>query len=130
MDRIDMQLGVESVSLEKLRSERRDIQGFENVAQQVVELRKKQLSRQGKLNGELGLNDLFEHAGVMESTFREAESMSRKFFFSTRSVLRLLRLARSIADLECSQTVEREHLIQAFDFRLIDKWRGELRSFY
>ena len=40
-----------------------------------------------------------------------------KFNLSMRAFNRILRVARTIADLECSNTVKKHHIIEALSFR-------------
>ncbi len=58
----------------------------------------------------------------LESTdFEFFEQIASKYNMSGRGIMRVLSVARTIADIEQSQQVKHEHLCEALTFRLQDK---------
>ncbi|MCI5065126.1 YifB family Mg chelatase-like AAA ATPase [bacterium] len=78
-----------------------------------------QQHRQKKRNGELSLQELQPFLAKESSvTF---DTLSGKGELSARSAIRLLRMSRTIADLERSERIEEHHLMEAWSFRALER---------
>jgi magnesium chelatase family protein len=64
-------------------------------------------------NGRLSHRDLRQACGLDSSGWTLLETLSRRFSLSPRSLDRLLRVSRTIADMVESDRVQREHLAEA-----------------
>ncbi|MFT8417317.1 MAG: YifB family Mg chelatase-like AAA ATPase [Acetobacter sp.] len=84
------------------------------VAQRVAQARARQAHRQGvQNNAEAPLNSLALTGKAQEL----AQAIAERFRFSARGYTRLLRVARSIADLAEAPEVEPQHIAEAATFR-------------
>ena len=79
-----------------------------------------QLARQGKPNALLGTREIDRHCG----TDREGDQLLRhalaRLLLSARAYHRVLRVARSIADLCEKNVIAAEHVAEAIQYRRLD----------
>jgi len=52
--------------------------------------------------------------------------MNMKFNFSARSYSKILKVARTIADLDSSELILTKHILEAVKFRINDQWAVEI----
>ena len=122
LDRIDMHLEVPRVSHEVLRKGSPD--GDETSADiraRVVAARNVALARQGKANASLNAKEVKQHCGLTEPGHQLLEQAMDKFGLSHRAYHRILKVARSIADLAGSETIAVPHLSEAIGYRKLDR---------
>lgn len=117
VDRIDLQLGVAPVSLREMENDM-IAESSDVIRARVVAARAIQEMRQGAvLNAHLSSEQLREHCAL--------GSMEKQLFFdalekhhcSARAYHRILKVARTIADLDGSAHIELTHLSEAIGFR-------------
>lgn len=123
LDRIDIQLEVPAVPKEHLRQDAPlDGETSAVVRRRVEQARAVQMARAGKPNARLGATELARHArlGVGELTLLE-QAMDR-LDLSVRGRDKVLRLARTIADLAGSEPIRAEHLAEAIGYRDLSRY--------
>ena len=118
LDRIDIHLTVARLTPAQLREQQQaHPETSADLRAQSTAARRIQLERQGRpnaaLNGSLLERHLHAEADVLPLLDRAAERMH----LSMRSYQRILKVARSIADLAASPTVSRQHLAEALQYR-------------
>lgn len=95
------------------------------VAARVHKAREIQMKRQGKLNNELSATEIANAVCTNTEDGRSiaefTENMMMKLGLSTRSYTRILKIARTIADLEGYPIVLPSHLGEAASFRFLDR---------
>ena len=113
LDRIDLSLFVTPVSpLDMIAAP--DGESSATVRARVIEARHRQIARQGVPNAQISAQEI-----AMGSEARNLVSeAATKLRLSARGLTRLLRVARSIADLGQADTVDVPHLREALGFRL------------
>src|SRR5262245_28281834 len=86
----------------------------------VEKARELQLARQGKPNALLGTREIDRHCG----TDRDGDQLLRhalaRLLLSARAYQRVLRVARTIADLAGASTIGAEHIAEAIQYRRLD----------
>ena len=115
-DRIDLSVSVSAVPARELDRP----SGAETSAamrQRVVAARARQLARGGRLNAQLQGRALRDDAALDGDGRRLLERALRNLAMTARGFDRLMRVSRTIADLEGSETVGAEHLAEALQFR-------------
>lgn len=116
MDRIDIVVEVPTLSTVELQSLNQG-ETSEQIAQRVYIARELQLKRQGKLNYELN-NDEVEKLCTLESNAQNVlQQIVTKNGLSARGYFRLLKLARTIADLENADNINIAHISQANQYK-------------
>lgn len=125
MDRIDLQVRLDPVDPERLLSgtaaEDTDV-----VRRRVWEARRRQITRnrwEGRTeqNAALCLDGIRRWAPLNEPARRFLLTATRRLGLSARSFHRVIRVARTIADLAGEQDVGRPHLAEAISYRALDR---------
>lgn len=121
LDRIDLQIEVPSLPQEALRSTDSTVENSATVRTRVIAARQRQLERQGKPNSELSNR---ECGRLCKLGDRELDLLDRavdKLGLSARAYFRIIRVARSVADLAGSKAVDLPHLTEALAYRRLDR---------
>ncbi|WP_428421409.1 YifB family Mg chelatase-like AAA ATPase [Methylibium sp.] len=118
LDRIDLQVEVPAVAPEVLAA-LPDGDASEAVAERAARARARQQQRQGCSNALLDSTGIDTHASVEDgaSTFMQATSC--RLGWSARSQHRLLRVARTIADLAGADRIGVGHMAEAIQYRRV-----------
>ena len=118
LDRIDMQVNVQAIPQEELIKPRLNLtKENEKIQEKVRKTRTLQLKRQNCLNAHLNVTDceLVCAIGNEEQTF--LTQVMHRLKLSARSYHRLLKVARTISDLQGAETVKISILQQALSFK-------------
>lgn len=130
LDRIDMMIEVFPVEYEKIRK-RESAETSEGIRKKVCAARLIQEKRFQKtairLNSEMGKQEVEKFCVFHEEAEEVLHKLFRKNEFSTRRYYRILKLARTIADLEGSSQILKHHLTEAYSYCNVGKkyWRME-----
>lgn len=87
------------------------------VRQRVTAVRSRQLSRQGRLNARLSSRSLVEVTPLGAETRGLMIKAAERLCLSRRGFDAVLRVARTIADMEQSQPIESHHVLEALQLR-------------
>ena len=121
MDRIDLWVEVSKVEYEKLTDDRDLHEGTEKIKPRVEKARSIQEKRFSKLkiktNAELSSKDLVKMVPLSDPTKELLNSSAKQLDLSARSYHRIIKLARTIADLEGVGAVEDKHILEALQYR-------------
>ncbi len=125
LDRIDMHVRVRPARFEELRGNRSGPTSSE-LQGQVVEARNRQRRRAGGAplwNSALEGDALRRHCKLDDASTRLLHRYVEHQGLSARAMVRILRVARTIADLDASGTIQRKHLAEALTWREeLDTW--------
>lgn len=126
LDRIDIQIEVPSISYEEISdptpaesSER--IRERVNAARDFAHKRYKNSTHDIKSNGSLSAADVRIYCVMDDSGHALLKSAFNSLGLSARGHDRLLRVARTIADLEESETIKAQHIAEAIQLRSLDR---------
>ncbi len=124
LDRIDLHIEVESVKYEKLKSNRK-IETSEEIRERVNKARKIQLERYKEYqifsNSELTPSLTQKYCNLNDASKRILETAFERLGLSARAYGRILKVARTIADLDKSDDIKTEHLVEAIQYRSLDR---------
>jgi magnesium chelatase family protein len=119
-DRFDLGVELPAVPWRDLQA-RATGESSAEVRPRVLAARERQLARQQCLNGRLDGRALQRHGRPADSSTEVLLGRAvTRLRLSVRGVSRVLRVARTISDLEGSPGVERRHVAEALQFRLPD----------
>lgn len=116
MDRIDLYIDVEEVEHKNLISNNQESK-VNQIKAEVEKSREKQLKRQNKLNSRLSNKDLSKHSSLTTEAKNFLDTAAHNMKLSARAYIRTLRVARTIADLEDSKSIEVKHISEALQYR-------------
>jgi len=117
LDRIDLHVEVGRVPASDLSGEAGPGETSAVVATRVHRALARQLSRAGKLNRDLTSQELRESARLAPAARALMEQAFERLHLTARSYHRVLRVARTIADLEESEALEPPHIAEAVQMR-------------
>ncbi|WP_024304049.1 YifB family Mg chelatase-like AAA ATPase [Pseudogulbenkiania sp. MAI-1] len=116
LDRIDMHIEVPTLSSDELTSQEQG-EASAAVRERVIAARRRQLARQGKANADLSGAELDQHALAEASALETLLQVLERLHLSARSYHRILRVARTIADLKGAERISRKEVLQAVQLR-------------
>jgi magnesium chelatase family protein len=118
LDRIDMHLRLQPTPLNALTEKHNTAEESSLMIQQRVERsRQLQLQRQQKSNAALSGSELHLFAPLTQDASQTLHMLAEKLSLSARAFQRAIRVARTIADLSESATIEKAHIIEACSYR-------------
>jgi magnesium chelatase family protein len=125
LDRLDLQIEVPRVALPALQPlavNGRPAGGPEGsgaaLAAAVHAARARQLARQNCCNARLDHAGIAAHCGALPAALRLLERVAGRFDLSARGYYRVLKVARTIADLQAAALIAPEHIGEAASLRL------------
>ena len=122
LDRIDMHIEVPRVPQEVLSAPVPEGEPTsEQVRARIEAVHAIQIQRQGVLNSKLGVKQVDEVCALGTSSQQLIDRAINQLGLSARAYHRILKLARSIADLDSSERIGQLHLSQAIQLRSLDR---------
>ncbi len=120
LDRIDLHIDVPDVPPEKLTAEFK-AESSKDIRKRVQNARDIQSKRFKDLkifsNAEMGTKEIKEYAKLNKDSLDLIKAAIDRFSLSARSFYRILKVARTIADLEDSVDISNQHLSEALQYR-------------
>ena len=123
IDRIDIAVEVPRLPTTELVPVPGQDEDSATVGSRVARAHRMQQARQQKMNSRLSGRELDLHAPLGARDRTLLETAVERFRLSARAYHRILRVARSIADLSGSEEIGTQHLTEALGFRALDRWR-------
>jgi magnesium chelatase family protein len=124
LDRIDMQISVSVIPVEQLVGARRVGPTSATFREQVQAVHALQLARQGKLNAHLSTTEVAQLCSLANRDKHFLQQAIEKLHLSPRAYHRILKLARTIADLDGACAISMKHLSEALQLRMLDRQLG------
>lgn len=122
IDRIDMHVDVPAMSQSELKAiPDNKAEQSEVVRQRVITAMQRQIDLRGKCNAQLNPRELENKINFANGAEDFILSVLEKLKFSARAYHRILRVSRTIADLESNDQVEQKHLAEALSYRRLER---------
>ena len=116
LDRIDLHITVPALPASDLQSAQKG-ESSAVVRERVIQAYQRQQARQGKANNELSPSELDQFALLGDAESRILAMAQSRLNLSARGYHRVLRVARTIADLASSENIQTPHLTEALSYR-------------
>jgi len=117
VDRIDLWIHMEDVPHDVLLQESSLSESTHEVSKRVALARELAYKRQQKPNAQLTSKETLLHVSLDAPTKQFFQKALTSLHVSARSVHKILRIARTIADLDSSENVTQSHLLEALRYR-------------
>jgi magnesium chelatase family protein len=121
LDRIDLQVSVPRLAPAEMRGDAPRGEPTLAVRARVIAARERQQQRCGKTNGQMSQAETELHCRLKDRDQRLLERAMAALQLSARATQRILRVARTIADLEGSAEIASAHLTEAIGYRQLDR---------
>lgn len=120
LDRIDMHVPVRLLRRGELQGQPEGDSSAQ-VRQRVTETRARQIDRQGKPNHQLSAPELEQQCPLNHADRTLLDNAIDKLGLSTRAYHRVLKVARTLADMAGEAVPKTEHLTEALSYRTLDR---------
>ncbi|MEG2450371.1 MAG: YifB family Mg chelatase-like AAA ATPase [Clostridia bacterium] len=124
LDRIDLQIEVDNISFGELRGADRNESSavIKERINKVRNIQRERFKSDGILtNAEMGSREVAKYCAIDDRCERLLQKAFEKLNLSARGTTRILKVARTIADIEGSQSIEAKHIAEAIQYRGLDK---------
>ena len=128
LDRFDLSLEIPLPPPGVLSQGTNEEEDSASVRQRVLAARERQLSRQKKLNAHLENSEMKIWCHLYKDDAIWLEQTLAQLGLSIRAWQRLIKVARTIADIGEVEHIERRHLQEALSYRAIDRMLGHLQK--
>jgi magnesium chelatase family protein len=130
LDRIDIHIEVTPVPFDKLSDDRK-AETSVSIRKRVTQAREIQSVRFGSMqlihyNAQMYTNHIREYCALDDTSKSLLKNAMERLNLSARAYDRILKVARTIADLEASENVNSHHIAEAIQYRSLDRegWLG------
>ena len=125
LDRIDLHVEVPAVKFRAISGEQNG-EGSEKIRERVIAARQRQLTRfTGRpglvCNARMGRRDLKAHCALDEATLELLKRAMADLNLTARGYDRVLKVARTIADLAGAEKIAADHVAEAIQYRSLDR---------
>jgi magnesium chelatase family protein len=121
LDRIDLHVSLARLPPAELRTDRPAGECSADVRVRVEAARARQLARCGKANGRMTQAETFATCRLDDGDQSLLEHAIERLQLSARSAVRILRTARTIADLDGADAIATPHLAEAIGYRTLER---------
>lgn len=128
LDRIDIEIELPSVSYDEISGKAPEGEKSEAIRARVNKARefanarlRKSGDKEGILNANMSVSLLHKHCVPTEAASRLMREAFETLGLSARGHDRVLRVARTIADLDASEEIKEEHIAEAIMYRSLDR---------
>ena len=130
LDRIDIHIEVTPVPFDKLSDERR-AESSVSIRKRVSSARQLQTERFREsdhihYNAQMSVKQIRKHCALDEPSKNLLKNAMERLNLSARAYDRILKVSRTIADLEAAETIQGHHISEAIQYRSLDRdgWLG------
>ena len=112
LDRIDLY-----VQMEEIKEDRQGLSSKEMYAKVLEAFTQQKKRKQKELNGQMDDKEVAQFCQIDEVSKNLLQTAITRYGLSHRGVNKILKVARTIADLESAQKIEKSHLLEALSYR-------------
>jgi magnesium chelatase family protein len=124
LDRIDLQVEVPPISILELQKTQASSQENSAIVQaRVLNAWQKQTQRQQCSNAQLGNSQVEKYCQLSDEDENLLRLAIEKLDLSARAYHRILKISRTIADLDDSEDIQTGHIMEALSYRKLERYR-------
>lgn len=130
LDRIDIHIEVTPVPFEKL-SEKRKAENSKSIRERVTKARELQTQRFEQIpavnyNAQMSVKQIRTYCELDTTSLTLLKTAMERLNLSARAYDRILKVSRTIADLDASEKIQSDHIAEAIQYRSLDRegWLG------
>jgi len=121
LDRIDIHIEVPRLESSALDQQSPKGESSRIIRQRVISAFTRQMDRCGKNNADLSNDEINQYCKIRSPEQALLNKAMEQFNLSARAYQRILKLARTIADIENCDNIEKKHLSEAITYRSVDR---------
>lgn len=121
LDRIDMHIEVPNVSIHVMQQADTTTENSATIQQRVIKARQRQLDRNDRPNCQLNNKQIEQQCKLKEADQQLLERAIEQLGLSARAYHRILKVARTIADLAGEENILTSHITEAIGYRRLDR---------
>ena len=126
LDRSDIQIELPSLSYDELNADTRRSETSAEIRERVIRARMFAAERMAGesgifCNAQLGAAEIVKYCKMTDSASLLLKSAYDRMGMSVRGYDRIMRVARTIADLDRSELIDAKHVAEAIQYRSLDK---------
>ncbi|VAW67537.1 AAA+ ATPase superfamily protein YifB/ComM, associated with DNA recombination [hydrothermal vent metagenome] len=122
LDRIDIHIEVPAIDRKALSENHAESESSEIIKQRVNSAFEKQFNRCKKSNAELSSRETEMFCKLNSAETQLLDNAMEKLKLSARAYHRILRMSRTIADLDNAENINSQHLSEAISYRSLDRF--------
>jgi len=122
LDRIDIHIEVPKLDNSALDQDGPKNEDSQSIRKRVINAYQIQLERAGKSNSDLSSTEVNLHCHMASDEKMLLEKAMDKLHLSARAYHRILKLARTIADISESEHIQKPHITEAISYRSLDRF--------
>lgn len=124
LDRIDLCVETSQIDIFHLKGDQKE-ESTEDIRKRIICARERQSDRfkdcPYHFNGEMGIDDIEKFCVLGKGEQKLLESAYKKLDLSARMYHRILKVARTIADLDGEDEIQTSHLSEALSYRIVER---------
>ncbi len=124
LDRIDIHVEVPRLDKNALDPDSPGNEDSQTIRKRVICAYNTQLERAGKSNAELSSNEVDEYCRIDSAAKALLDKAMDKLQLSARAYHRILKLARTIADIAETRPIQQSHITEAISYRSLDRFNN------
>lgn len=121
LDRIDMHIEVPPLPLKEIQSDNKEEESSSVVRERVIKAHQLQLQRNRYANALMNTRDIKQYCQLDKAAASLLEQAVTRLGLSARSHNRILKVARTIADLNNEEAISQLHISEAIGYRRLDR---------
>ncbi len=128
IDRIDLHIEMEEVNISKINNQKNSYKVPSDIKNIISDLKSLQIKRQRKLNNFLTGQELLSSSNISNDTIKFLEEIANKKKISARAFVKILKVSRTIADLDGEDKICEKHIASTLEFRKLDSLRAYINK--
>ncbi len=128
LDRFDMSIEIPSLPKGMLANGGERGEATAVVKERVLIARERMVIRNGKVNALLGSREIEQYCPLTKADAEFLENALHRLGLSIRAYHRIIKVARTIADLEGAEQIAKPHLAEALGYRAMDRLLKQLTA--